>query len=297
MSPIWLTIVLSAGLCGPRSCLGPMGPVEKLYGGFCFTEGPASDKHGNLYFTDVKDGDGKIYKIDADGRLTLFRAGTGRANGLAVNKQGEIVACQMIGRVVAYSADGCSFRVLADRFCGRRFNAPNDLVIDHHGGIYFTDPFFGAPRLRPPQRVAAVYYLAPNGAVTRLIDNLRNPNGVLLSVDEKTLYVIPSFQREVMAYPIEAPGRLGPGRVLCWLARSWLPIYVGGDGGAIDDQGNLYIASQRGVQIFDPHGNALGIIRVPENPSNVAFGGRDRKTLFITARMSIYAVPMPIPGR
>jgi gluconolactonase len=114
------------------------------------------------------------------------------ANGLAFNPQGELVACQMNGRIVAYSADGSTCRVVAAGYCGRRFNAPNDLVIDRHGGIYFTDPYVNAPRPFPPQRSQAVYYVSPQGEVTRLIGHLANPNGIGLSPDERTLYVVPS---------------------------------------------------------------------------------------------------------
>jgi gluconolactonase len=267
------------------------GPLQKLCTGFVYTEGPVCDAQGNLYFTDYKDGCGKIYRLDPTGQLSVFVENSNRANGLKINAAGEIVACQMNGRVAAYSPDGSSIRVLTDSFGGRRYNAPNDLGIDCCGGIYFTDPFFGAPRPCPPQRIAAVYYLALSGEVTRIIDNLRNPNGIVLSPDGTTLYVVPTMERHVMAYPVLAPGQLGPGRKFCRLAPSQFPFFPGGDGATVDDAGNLYVATLRGVQIFDSAGHLLDILCLPERPSNLTFGPHGR-TLYITAGHSVYAIEM-----
>src|SRR5207247_145121 len=123
----------------PIPGVGPVGPVEKVHTGFKFLEGPAADGRGNLYFTDIPND--RIHKLDAAGRLTVFREQTNKANGLMVNANGEVVACEMgSGQVAAYSPDGKHRRVLAAEYRGKRFNAPNDLVIDRHGGIYFTDP-------------------------------------------------------------------------------------------------------------------------------------------------------------
>jgi gluconolactonase len=176
-----------------------------------------------------------------------------------------------------------------------RFNAPNDLVIDKQGGIYFTDPAFGAP-MPLPQGKTAVYYLAADGKVTRLIDDLPNPNGVILSPDEKTLYVIPSGQAEMMAYPVKSPGKIGKGRIFCTLKQPRGAKGSGGDGLAVDVKGNLYITSQLGLQVFDASGKLLGIIALPEQPANVKFGGSDLKTLYVTARTSLYSVPMEATG-
>jgi gluconolactonase len=178
--------------------LGPLGPAVKLHTGFAFTEGPAADRAGNVYFSDIPNQ--KIYKVDLKGKLSLFRDKSNRANGLMVNARGEVVACEMAGQVAAYSPDGKKRRVLAAKHDGKRFNAPNDLVIDRHGGIYFTDPAFGAP-LPLPQGKTAVYYLSADGKTTRLLDDLPNPNGITLSPDEKTLYVIPSGQPDTTTLP------------------------------------------------------------------------------------------------
>jgi gluconolactonase len=212
-----------------------------------------------------------------------------------VNAQGELVACEMQGRVVAISPDGKTVRPLAETYLGKRFNAPNDLVIDRQGGVYFTDPHFMAPQPLP-QVVSGVYYINPKLEVSRLVDNLQAPNGVILSPDEKTLYVIPSMQAEMMAYPVEAPGQLGAGRVFCKLEQAAGKSNQGGDGLAIDTNGNLYITSALGLQVFNPQGKLLGIISVPEQPANVKFAGPDNRTLYVTARTSIYAIPMRATG-
>ncbi|MFO0841634.1 MAG: SMP-30/gluconolactonase/LRE family protein [Gemmataceae bacterium] len=273
--------------------LGPTGPAVQLHTKFTFTEGPAADRDGNVYFTDIPNQ--KIHKVDTAGKLTLFRDKSNRANGLMVNARGEVVACEMAGQVVAYSADGKERRVLADKHDGKRFNAPNDLVLDRAGGIYFTDPGFGAPAPLP-QGKTAVYYLAADGKTTRLIDDLPNPNGVILSPDEKTLYVIPSGQADMMSYPVEGPGKLGRGKVFCTLKQAGKAKNSGGDGLTVDVKGNLYITSQLGLQVFDPAGKFLDVIKVPEPPANVTFGGADFKTLYVTARTSLYTVPMEVAG-
>jgi len=273
--------------------LGTIGKPRKIAGDLKFTEGPAADRSGNLYFSDIPAD--RIYKIDASGKLSVFREPSAHANGLMVNAKGEIVACEMDGRVVAIAPDGKIVRVIADKYNGNRFNAPNDLVIDRQGGVYFTDPSFRAPK-PPPQDKLGVYYVHPDGKVIRLIDNLPNPNGVILSPDEKTLYVIPSGQADMMAYPVEAPGKLGPGRVFCTLKQPEGKKGTGGDGLTVDTNGNLYITSQLGLQVFSPKGKLLHIITLPEQPANATFGGKDNKTLYVTARTSVYEVPTSMTG-
>jgi gluconolactonase len=296
-------VVLAVGLVSVQAAdedvktipgIGPTGKISKLHTGFKFTEGPAADRDGNLYFSDIPNQ--RIHKLNSKGELSVFREKSDKANGLFVNAKGEIVACQMgAGRVVAFAPDGKTLRVLADRYEGKRFNAPNDLVIDKQGGVYFTDPSFGAPKPLP-QGKTGVYYIVPDGKVTRLIDDIALPNGVILSPDERTLYVIPTGPAEMRAYPVEAPGKLGKGRVFCTLQGKDGKPGTGGDGCAIDTKGNLYVTSSLGIQVFDPAGKHLGTIAFPEQPANVKFGGKDMKTLFATARTSLYAAPMMAAG-
>ena len=273
--------------------IGPTEAPKKIDGKYQFTEGPAPDTNGNLYFSDIPAN--KIYKIDAAGKVSVFRETSNHSNGLMVNAKGEIVACEMDGAIVALSPDGKDRRVIADRYEGKRFNAPNDLVLDKAGGVYFTDPSFRAPKPLP-QGKTCVYYADAKGTVTRLIDHLPNPNGVLLSPDEKTLYVLPSGQKQMMAYPVEEPGKIGKGKVFCELEQPKPGSNGGGDGGTVDSKGNVYITSAIGLQVFDPAGKPLGTIKFPEQPSNATFGGKDMKTLYVTARTSLYTCPMEIAG-
>lgn len=277
----------------PIPGVGPVGEIKKLHTGFQFVEGPAADRAGNVYFTDIPAE--RIHKVDTAGKLSVFREKSNHANGLMFNARGELVACEMDGQVVALGPDGKTVRVIAGKHNGQRFNAPNDLVIDGQGGVYFTDPTFRAPKPLP-QGKAGVYYAAADGKVTRLLDDLPNPNGVILSPDEKTLYVIPTGQADMMAYPVAAPGKIGKGRVFCTLRQPEGKKGTGGDGLTIDTKGNLYITSALGLQVFSPEGKLLGIIRLPEQPANVTFGGPDRKTLYVTARTSLYTVPMAATG-
>jgi gluconolactonase len=277
----------------PIAHIGPVGKITKLPAKFQFTEGPAPDGKGNLYFSDIPAE--KIFKLDPAGTLSVFTDKSNHSNGLKFNSKGELVACEMDGRLVAYDIATKKARVIADKYNGNRFNAPNDLVVDQSDGVYFTDPSFRAPKPMPQDKLG-VYYVDAAGKVTRLIDDLPNPNGILLSVDGKTLYVIPTGPAEMMSYPIEAPGKIGKGKVFCTLKGPEGKKGGGGDGATIDAKGNLYITSTLGLQVFDPTGKLLGIIAIPEQPANVCFGGADSKTLYVTARTSVYMVPMEATG-
>lgn len=272
--------------------IGPIGEVQRLHTGFAFTEGPAADAAGNLYFTDIPNN--RIHKLDAKGKLSQFVKPSGHCNGLMV--VGDVLlACEMDGRLKQFSLHDATETVLADKYDGKRFNAPNDLVVDRTGGIYFTDPRYRSPDPWPQGR-EAVYYRSADGVVTRLIENRTAPNGVILSPDEKTLYLIPSMEKDMWAYPVVTPGKLSEGRVLCELKQPEGQTSSGGDGLTIDTRGNLYITSALGIQVFDPKGSLLGIIEFPEQPANVTFGGPGMKTLYVTARTSLYAVEMESTG-
>jgi gluconolactonase len=273
--------------------IGPAGEVRKIAGDLEFTEGPTDDGQGNLYFSDIPAD--RIYKIDAKGEKSVFLEPSHHTNGLMLNAAGNIVACEMDGRIVEIDVKTKKVTALTDEYGGKRYNAPNDLVIDRDGGVYFTDPRFRAPEPWP-QGKEAWYYADAKGKVTRLGDNLPAPNGVILSPDEKTLYVVPSMQKQMMAYPVLAPGKLGEGKVFCELQQKDAGGNGGGDGLTVDSKGNLYITSGLGIQVFSSEGKHLGNIAFPEQPANCTFGGKDGKTLYATARTGVYAVEMEATG-
>ncbi len=277
--------------------IGPKGDVAKLHTGFKFTEGPAADLQGNVFFTDIPAN--RILKVDTEGKLSTFLENSQGCNGLMFDGKGRLVACQgAAGRIVRIDVDTKEIKVVADQYNGKRFNRPNDLCVDRQGGVYFTDPMFGQGDT--PQDKMAVYYVAASGDVTRLIDDLPRPNGVILSPDEKTLYVLPSGSPDVMAYPVEGAGQINKakGKVLCKLEQPPTGQPRGGDGMTIDTNGNLYLTNPAlsAIQVVSPEGKALGMLKFPESPSNCTFGGKDMKTLFVTARTSLYAVAMEATG-
>lgn len=276
----------------PISGLGPTGPVKKLQEKLQFTEGPAYDGKGHLYFSDIPAN--RIYRVDGENKMEVFLEPSGHTNGLFFDGKGRLHACAMDGQIIRIDTAKKDVTVLAKEFEGKRFNAPNDLVIDAAGGIYFTDPRFRAPE--PLPQPEAVYYLSPEGKVTRLDEYKTACNGVILSPDEKTLYVIPSMQSEMVAYDVTAPGKVGNKRTFCTLKQAEGKSGGGGDGLTVDVHGNLYITSGLGLQVFSPAGKLLGVIACPEQPANVAFGGPENKTLMVTARTGLYAIPMEVAG-
>jgi gluconolactonase len=200
--------------------------------------------------------------------------------------KGRLVACQGgSGRMVAIGIADQKVTVLAEKMAEK--GKPNDLVIDRAGGVYFTDP-----------GEMSVYYLPADGKASAILKNLPRPNGVILSPDEKTLVVLPSGSPDVLAYPVTEPGTVGEGKVFCKLEQAAQGATRGGDGLTVDTKGNFYFTqpSLGAIQVVSPEGKTLGLIKFPEGPSNCTFGGKDMKTLFVTARTSLYAVKMEATG-
>ncbi|WP_169977327.1 SMP-30/gluconolactonase/LRE family protein [Tautonia rosea] len=266
--------------------VGPVGPMRQVVTDLIFTEGPATDANGNLYFTDVRGN--TIYRLDQNGTVSPFLENSQGCNGLMIARDGRLIACQGAGkRIIAIHPESKEIDVIADAFEGQPFDRPNDLVLDRQGGIYFTDPGVGA-----------VYYIDANRSVHRILTDLPRPNGILLSPDGRTLYVLPSGAPDVLSYVLKAPGEPGEAVVLCQLEQAPGTDPRGGDGLTVDDRGILFLTqpSLGAIQVVAPSGNTLGFIKVPENPSNCAFGGPDSNTLYITARTSVYAVTMEAKG-
>jgi gluconolactonase len=260
--------------------------VEKLAGDFIFTEGPAVDAEGNVYFTDIPAQ--KILIWTVDDQLKTFKENSGGANGLFFDKDQNVLACEQSGIVSSTSPEG-DYTKIATEYNGERFNQPNDVWADGKGGAYFTDPKYSDdPTL--PQGGMHVYYIHPDRKqITRVCDDLVKPNGLIGTPDGKKLYVTDHEGKKTFEYKIEDDGSL---------TQKSLFANVGGDGMTIDNHGNVYLTTsgKKAVDIFSSKGELITSIDIPEQPSNVSFGGKNRDELYITARTSLYRVEMNVKG-
>ncbi len=256
---------------------------------FKFTEGPAVNKKGDVYFTDQPNN--KIWKYSSDGQLSVFMDNAGRSNGLYFDPKGNLVACaDENGELWSISSSG-KVTVLLSSLEGHRFNGPNDLWIDQKGGIYFTDPYYQRnywKHSKPELEGESVYYL-PKGAKRPFVaDNkLVKPNGIIGTPDGKYLYVADINDNKTYKYTINKDGTL---------TNRQLFVNMGSDGMTLDHLGNLYLTG-RGVTIFDKEGVKIGNIPVPVSwVGNVCFSGKDRDMLFITASEAVYTLKMNVKG-
>ena len=266
---------------------------EKVAGGFRFTEGPAADWLGNVFFSDIPNQ--RIHRFDVrTGKTTVFREPSGRSNGLMFGPNGRLVACEGGARRVSrIEADGKQTTTLAETWKGKKLNSPNDLALDADGGIWFTDPRYGRNQDDREIDIEAVYYVDAKGVVHQKIADLKKPNGIALSTDGKTLYVADNSGRLVMSYPVTAPGTIGKGRLF---ARMDPDVRGGPDGMCLDSRGNLYAAGQKKIWIWNPEGKLIRTLTPPEAPANCTFAGPKRMTLYVTARTSLYRIPMLVKG-
>jgi gluconolactonase len=267
----------------------PGAKLEKLAGGFEFTEGPTSDGDGNVYFTDQPND--RIMKWSVDGVLSTFLQPAGRANGMYFDAKGNLLACADERTELWSIAPDGSHTVLAGRYEGRPLNGPNDVWERSDGGIYFTDPFYARPwwsYKERPQDSEQVYWLsADRRTLKRVTTDLVQPNGIIGTPDGSTLFVSDIRAGRTYAYDIQADGGLTNRRLRCEL---------GSDGMTLDAGGNLYLTG-KGVTVFDREGRRIDQIDVPEPwTANVTFGGRDRRTLFITASKGLYAIRLRVAG-
>ena len=271
----------------PPGIVAEGAKVEKLSGGFGFTEGCASDAVGNVYFTDQPND--RIHKWGVDGKLTTFMEGTGRSNGLCVEK-GTIWACaDEKNELWKIDINTKKVTVVVKEYDGKLLSGPNDVWVRPDGGAYFTDPFYKRAywkRDKEEQDKRAVYYVSPAGKVSRVDADFTQPNGIVGTPDGKTLYASDIKAGKTYSYAIQEDGSLKDRKLFC---------SVGSDGMTLDDQGNIYLTSGV-VHVIDKHGKFVAKIAVPEGPSNVCFGGKDQSTLFITARTGLYAVKTTVKG-
>jgi gluconolactonase len=287
------TILLSLGpaalAADDSGIIAPGAKLEKLAEGFMFTEGPASDGAGDVYFTDQPND--RILKWSADGKLTTYMQPCGRSNGLCFDRQGNLWACADEKNELWSIDAAAKATVVVKDYNGKLLNGPNDVWIRPDGGIYFSDPFYKRPywnRGPREQEVQGVYYLQPDRQkLIRVVDDLVQPNGLIGTPDGQRLYVTDIGDRKTYAYGIQADGSLSEKRLLCEL---------GSDGMTIDNEGNVYLTG-KGVFVFAPIGKQIEHIAVDEPwTANVCFGGADGHTLFITASKGLYGLRMRVKG-
>lgn len=262
--------------------------ITKAGGGYLFTEGPSVAPDGRVFFTDQPND--KIDVWSENGTLTTFMQPCDRSNGTYFNKKGELVACaDLHNRLVTITMDK-QMKTIAENFNGKPLNAPNDLWISPNGVIYFSDPYYHReywePGRKELQDLRGVYYLNPEGKVIRVIADYKQPNGLIGTPDGKTLYVSDINDGKIWKYVINADGTL---------SNKTLFAPEGSDGMTIDNQGNVYLTNKT-VSVFNSKGENIAKIEVPEQPSNVCFGGKKRNILFITARTSVYTLKMKVKG-
>ena len=285
---LWLALVgRSAAATSP--IIAPGAHLQKLAGSFTFTEGPAADADGNVYFTDQPND--RILKWSTDGKLTTFLKPCGRSNGLCFDADGNLWACADEKNELWRIDPAGKVTVVVKDYQGKLLNGPNDVWLRPDGGLYITDPYYQRPYWKrgPKELPETVYYLTPDRqTLTRVVDDLKQPNGIIGTPDGQTLYVADIGANKAYAYDIQDDGTLKNKRLFCKL---------GSDGMTIDSAGNLYLTGSNGVTVFDKTGQQIEKIKVPESwTGNVCFGGADRQTLFITASKGLYALQMTVKG-
>jgi gluconolactonase len=300
----------------PSGLLPPDAKVTAA-AGVAFLEGPAVDAQGTVFFSDIANN--RILQMTRDGKVSVFRADSGRTNGNAFDAQGRLISCeggeQGIGRrrIVRTDMKTGKVEMLTERHEGKRYNSPNDVCVDSKGRIWFTDPRYGADRSDLEMDVEGVYRIDPDGKVTRVLTqkDVEKPNGIAITPDDKTLYVIDSNSkvggnRKIWAFEVSTDGAPSKKRLVYDFGKG-----RGGDGMRLDMAGNLWVAAgiitprspgestevPPGVYVITPQGKLLGRIPIPEDLiTNVAFGGPERKTLYITAGKTLYQVPVAVSG-
>jgi len=288
-----IALGLQAGVSssvGPeQGVVAPGAKIEKLAGGFKFTEGPAVDAAGNVFFTDQPND--RIMKWSVDGKLSVFLQPSGRSNGLYFDGKGNLLACADEKNQLWSIDPSGRATVLVRDYQGKLLNGPNDLWVAPGGGVYFTDPLYKRPywdRGPMEQDGQHVYFLSPDRQkLIRVADDLKQPNGIIGSPDGRTLYVADIAAGRTYAYDIGKDGTLSNQRLFCAL---------GSDGMTLDEEGNVYLTG-KGVTVFDKNGRQIDHIDLAEPwTANVCFGGRDRHTLFITASTGFYAIRTRVRG-
>ncbi len=284
--------------------------VEKLAGGFAFTEGPIWRPQGVLWFSDVIGNvtrewspDGKVRELLRPGGYDgnhLPAGGFVGPNGATASTDGTVVMCQHGNRRIVRIDNQLRVSTVCDTFEGKKFNSPNDVVYKSDGGMYFTDPPYGLPKFDDDPTKELPYngvFRLKDGKLTLLVDDMTRPNGLAFSPDEKTMYIANSDenQRIWRRYDVAADGTLKNGRVFADVSSS--PDEGLPDGMKIDSRGNVWATGPGGIWIFTADGKHLGTIKPPEQPANIAWGDKDWQSLYITACTSLYRIRTSVAGQ
>ncbi len=267
--------------------------AERLATGFVFTEGPLWHPDGFYYFVDVRES--VLYRLTPGRAPEVVRDKTGGGNGTTFDLQGRLVQCEGDNRRVTRMAADGRIEVIVDRFESKRLNRPNDVVCRSDGSIYFTDPGLRVPLAERELPYAGVYRIAPDGTLT-LVADCEYPNGLAFSPDERVLYVANTrWAQYIHALELDAGGKMVRRRIFADMSSDETDGVP--DGMKVDVEGRIYCTGPGGTWVFAADGTRLGIIRTPEVPANLAFGGQDLRTLFFAARTSVYALRVKVPGQ
>jgi gluconolactonase len=306
----------------PAALLAPGAKVQGA-ASVSFLEGPAVDGAGNVFFSDLSTD--RILKMDSTETVTTFRADSGHANGNTFDSIGRLITCEGGGggtpgrrRIVRTDTRTGKIEVLTDRYEGKRYNSPNDVVVDAKGRIWFTDPRYSADRSDMEMDVEGIYRIDTDGKVTRVVGQpaVQRPNGLAITPNDQTLYVIDATReaggnRKIWAFEVAADGSVSQQREVYDFGRG-----RGGDGMRLDSLGNLWVAAgvaspritkefcpacssdvPTGVYVISPKGELLGRIPIPEDVlTNLAFGGPEKKILYVTAGKTIFKIPTTVSG-
>ncbi len=255
--------------------------IEKFTGGYTFTEGPVWSRDGYLLFSDPPES--KIYKVTPGEKPAVFRQPSGKANGNTFDAKGNLYTCETQARRVTRTDKKGAVETLADKFDGKRFNAPNDIVVRKDGHVFFTDPAFGTQAQGRELDFYGVYHITPKGELSLIAKPGGRPNGIALAPNGRILYVANSDERVVYAYDLDGQGRATNER------KAIMGIDGPPDGIKVDEKGNVWVTANH-LPVYSPLGKLLHTIELSETPRNIAFGDSDFQTVYIAARTSVYRI-------